>query len=291
MLTLQLALNALALGSAYALVTLGFVLVINATGAVNFAHGDLVMAGGFLAVLLGAALPVPGFLLLPLVLAIMAAAGLAVAAIGYFPVRRGPVFAPYIATIAIGIMLQNAATNLFGAAPRRGPPLVDAAPVTLADGLSLPPQALAVIGVTALLLLGQHLLFRHTQLGRRLRATAQDAEMAEAIGIDTRWTIAGSFALAAALAGAAGLLLAPQFFVTPQEGGHLILKAYIATVIGGWGSLRGALLGALLIAAAEVLVASLVSQPAAEACLYGGLLLLLWLRPQGLFGEAAGRRA
>ena len=115
--------------------------------------------------------------------------------------------------------------------------------------------------------------------------------MARAIGIRlTRITLLG-FALGTAFAGAAGLLLAHQFFVSPSDGGTLILKAYIAVVIGGWGSLRGASVGALLIAAFQVGVASVSSQPVAEALLYIAVLLVLFVRPEGIFGEPQRLRA
>ncbi len=140
-------------------------------------------------------------------------------------------------------------------------------------------------------MLAQRLAFRRTRLGRQLRATAQDREMAAALGIRVNLMIALTFAIGAALAGAAGTLLANQFFLTPTEGGSLILKAYIAVVIGGWGSLEGAVLGALLIALFETVVAAALSYTAASALLYGTTLAILFLRPQGLFGEAAGRRA
>ncbi len=279
----QLALGTLALAAGYALVALGFVLVINAVGAVNFAHGDLVMAGGFIAVSLAQMLHWPGLALAPLVLLATGTLGLVLSLLAYFPLRRGPPTGIYVSTIAVGLLLQNAALNLFGAAPQRGPGLLPGTAPSL--------QMLATIAVAAALLGGTHLLLRRTQLGRRLRATAQNPQMAEAIGIDTRGMIALSFALAAALAGAAGLLLAPLQFVTPYDGANLIVKAYIAVVIGGWGRIGGAVLGALAIAIFEVAVAALVSQPAAEAALYGALLLVLWLRPQGLFGELAGERA
>lgn len=289
-LMVQLALNTLALGAAYALVALGFVLVINAVGAVNFAHGELVVGGGFIAVLLGQWLELPGVVLVPLVLALTAVLGIALSLLAYFPLRRGPLPGIYVSTIAVGVMLQNAVLNLFGPAPRRGPPLVDAAPLRLGE-ISLSTQALATIAAAGALVLGLHLLLERSQLGRHLRATAQDPMMAESIGIDTRLTIGLSFALAAALAGAAGLLLAPLHFIAPHDGASLILKAYVATVIGGWGRLHGALLGACLVAAFEIVGATLLSQPAAEALLYAVLLAMLWLKPQGLFGEAAGRRA
>jgi branched-chain amino acid transport system permease protein len=290
MLILQLLLNGIALGAAYALAALGFVLVLNATRAVNFAQGDMVMAGGFLAVALGGWLPVPGIVLLPAVLALMAALGLVVSLVAYLPLKDRPPTSIFISTIAVGVILQQGANDLFGAAPQAGPPLVGSGFVAL-GGLVLSRQALATILVAALLVGGLHLLLTRTQTGRRLRAAAQDPEMARAIGVDVTVMSMASFALAAALAGAAGLLLANQYFVTPGAGSDLMLKAYIAVVIGGWGRLGGAVIGALLIALFEVGVAAAVSYPVAEALLYTALLVVLLLRPEGLLGEAEGRRA
>jgi branched-chain amino acid transport system permease protein len=289
-LILQLALNTLALAAAYALVAFGFVLLINAVGAVNFAHGDMVVAGGFIAVLLGMQFDLPGLVIAPAVLLLSGILGLVLSLLAYFPLRRGPPVGIYVSTIAIGIMLQNAVLNLFGGAPRRGPVLIDAQPVRLGE-IVISSQAVLTIVVAAAILVGLHLLLQRTMIGRRLRATAQDPLMAESIGIDTKAMIALSFALAAALAGAAGLLLAPLHFLSPQDGASLILKAYVATVIGGWGRLHGALLGALIVASFEIIGATLLSQPAAEAALYVILLAMLWLKPDGLFGEPAGRRA
>jgi len=130
-----------------------------------------------------------------------------------------------------------------------------------------------------------------TQFGRALRATAQDRETARALGVDATAMIAASFAIGAALAGAAGLLLANQFFVTPTAGTDFVIKAYIAATIGGWGSLAGAVAGAFLIAFFEVGVSAFFSYTVAAAALYVALLAILFLRPQGLFGEAIQRRA
>ena len=287
---LQLAINALALGAAYALVALGFVLVLNATSAVNFAQGDMVMAGGYVAIALAGALPVPGMLLLPLVLALMAALGLVVAALAYLPLAARPPASVFISTIAIGIVLQNGVNLIFGAAPRATPSLLGSGRLDW-GGLTVSTQSLAIIAVAALLIAAQSFVMARTQLGRALRATAQDRETARALGIPVTAMIAASFAIAAALAGAAGLLLANQFFVTPSAGTDFVIKAYIATTIGGWGSLAGAVAGAFLIAFFEVGVSSLFSYTVATAALYAALLAILLLRPQGLFGEAAQRRA
>lgn len=293
MLIAQLAINSVALGAAYALIALGFVLVLNATTAVNFAHGEAVVAGGFLAVALATLVPadtVPGIVLLPAVLLAMAAFGVALAWLAYVPLRNRPPVAVFVSTIAVGIVVANSLNDIFGAAPHAGPPLFGGGQVTLGP-LAVGSQALATIAIAGLLLGATGLLLTRSQLGRRLRACAQDPEMARAVGIDLGRMTLVAFALATALAGAAGLMLANQFFVTAHDGGGLMLKAYIAVVIGGWGSLRGAAAGALLIAVFEVFVAAALSQPVAEGLLYLVLFAVLALRPQGLFGEAAQRRA
>lgn len=286
----QLLLNATALGAAYALVALGFVLVLNATSAVNFAHGDLVMAGGLLGAALAPVLPLPGLVLLPVVAVLMAGLGLAVSALAYLPLRRRPPVAVFISTIAVGVILQNGANVWLGAEPRATPPLLGNGSFAL-GGIAAGRQDVAIIAVAAVLIAAQLWVFARTQLGRRLRATAQDPEMARACGIPVRRMVLITFAIGAGLAGAAGFLLANRYFMTPTAGSDLILKAYIAVTVGGWGSVPGAVVGALLIAVFEVLVSAAVSQPVALGALYAVVLIVLAVRPRGLFGEAARRRA
>jgi len=305
MLLFSLLLQVAALGAAYSLLALGFVLVLNATGAVNFSQGDLVMAGGFVAVVLGNALHVSGLVLLPLLLLFMAALGALIALVAYMPLRGRPPEAVFISTIAVGIILQNGANHLFGAEPVAAPAIMGAGHMRLA-GVEVSVQTVAIILVAALLILGLHSVFKYTQFGRRLLATAQDREMAMAVGIPVNAMIVGTFATGAALAGAAGLLLGNVFFVTPTAGSDYVLKAYVAVVIGGWGNLPGAVAGGLLIAAFDVVYPSLplmlpplAALPWAEAMFsqtFSAImldivaLLILVVRPQGLFGEAISQR-
>src|SRR5262249_20222944 len=149
MLALQLLVNALALGAAYALVALGFVLVLNATGAVNFAQGDMVTAGGYAAIALAGLLPAPGLLLLPLVLLLIAALGLLFSLFAYFPLRHRPPVSVFISTIALGIVLQNGINLGFGAEPRTAPPLMGGGIIEL-GGIVLARQSLAILLVAAL---------------------------------------------------------------------------------------------------------------------------------------------
>jgi len=303
---LQLLFNAFSLGAAYALVALGFVLVINATSAVNFCQGDMVMLGGFTSVALAQGLHLPGILLMPIVLIIMAVLGIVFSAVAYFPLQRRPPETVFISTIALGIILQNLATILFGPEPKAAPSLIGTSEMAFGP-VMVSRQALAILVTAALLILALYALFTRTQFGRRLRATAQDREMAAAIGIPVTAMIAGTFALATALAGAAGLLLSNTFFVTPTEGTNYIIKAYIATTVGGWGSIPGAVAGAGLIALFEVvypampvifqglgegkLSSALFSQTTSTIVLDIVILIILFVRPQGLFGEAVRVRA
>jgi branched-chain amino acid transport system permease protein len=136
----------------------------------------------------------------------------------------------------------------------------------------------------------QYLVFAHTQIGRRLRATAQDRQMAQAIGIRVHAVIAATFGFGTALAGIAGVLLANQFFVYPTGGVPLSVYAYIAVVIGGWGSIAGAVIGAMMISLFQVVVSAYVSYAVATGLLYVALLLIFFFRPQGIFGELVRRR-
>jgi branched-chain amino acid transport system permease protein len=285
----QLLFNGFALGMAYALVALGFVLVLNAVNAVNFAQGDLVMAGGYIGVALAYVLPIPAILMLPVVLAAVAVIGLLLSLLAYFPIMRRPPAAVFISTIAFGVILQNGYQLIFGPEAHAVRPLFTSGVWEFGE-LFISKQASAIIATAAVLMAIQYHVMERTQFGRRLRATAQNRNMAAALGIPVRRMIAITFAAGAALAGAAGLMLGNQFFVHPIGGINLIITAYIAAVIGGWGSLAGAVLGAMLIALFQVIVSAYVSYTAATAMLYLVVLLVLFFRPQGLLGKGEQRR-
>jgi branched-chain amino acid transport system permease protein len=275
---------------AYALVALGFVLALNAAGAVNFAHGDLVVLGGAVAMLLGALLKLPGLALLPLVALALAVAGVAAARVAIVPLAARPPEATFVATIALAAIIEHGLTVWLGAAPRTAPPLIGAGAVEFAGvPFGLQPLAIAIVG--GLLVAGVWFLLERTQTGRRMRAVAADRHMARAVGIPVARYVVLSLALAGALAGIAGLLLGHQFLVSPTQGAGHMLKAYIAVAIGGWGSVPGALIGALGIGLFETFVSAEFGDAWASGALYIAVLLVLAFRPQGLFGEPVGRRA
>ncbi|MGQ4274948.1 branched-chain amino acid ABC transporter permease [Terrihabitans sp. B22-R8] len=303
---LQLAVNTVALGCAYALVALGLVLVLNATNAVNFAHGSLVMLGSYLAFAIGAAVPAMGIVILPLVLLSAAAFGLVLALVAYFPLRNKPVVAVFISTVSAGSIFENLVLLTFGPEPRSVVPIFGSGIVSLGD-VVISQQSVAVICTATVLILGQYLLFTRTRFGQRMRAVAQDPEMAAAAGINVHMMIAFTFMLAAALAGAAGMFLSATYYASPTDGGNYMMKAYLAVTIGGWGSIPGTVIGAFMVALFEVLIPAipalipgleavlpthiLFSMTSSTIALFLTFLAVLLLRPQGLFGEAIKKRA
>jgi branched-chain amino acid transport system permease protein len=188
-----------------------------------------------------------------------------------------------------GIVLQNLFLILFGPQARAAPPLIKSGMMHL-GAVDISIQAAGTLAVAAALIGLQYLVFARTQIGRRLRATAQDRQMAQAVGIRAYVMIAGTFGAGTALAGVAGALLANQFFVYPTGGIPLSVYAYIAVVIGGWGSIAGAVIGAMMISVFQVVVSAYVSYAVATGLLYFVLLLVFFFRPQGIFGELVQRR-
>ena len=275
---------------AYALVALGFVLALNAAGAVNFAHGDLVVLGGAVAVFVGLSTGLPAVLLLPLVALAIGVVGILAARIAILPLASRPPEATFVATIALAAIIEQSLTIAMAGAPRTAPPLVGSGSFTIA-GFVLGRQPLAIVVLGAVLVAAVWFLLERTQTGRRMRAVAADRTMARAVGIPVGRYVVLSLALSGALAGVAGLLLGHQFLVAPTQGAGHMLKAYIAVALGGWGSVPGALLGALGIGLFETFVAAGYGDAWASAALYICVLAVLALRPQGLFGEPAGRRA
>jgi branched-chain amino acid transport system permease protein len=275
---------------AYALVALGFVLALNATSAVNFAHGDLVVLGGAVAVVAAGWTGLPGPLLLPLVALALGVGGVIAARVAILPLVRRPPEATFVATIALAAMIEQGLTLTIGAAPRSAPAFAGSGVVDVA-GLALGRQPLAIVVVGGVLVAAVWFLLERTQTGRRMRAVAADRYMARAVGIPVGQYMTLSLALAGALAGVAGFLLGHQFLVSPTQGGGHMLKAYIAVALGGWGSVPGAVLAALAIGVFETVLGTWFGDAWASAALYVVVLVVLALRPSGLFGEPVGRRA
>jgi len=287
---LQLLFTGLGIGSIYALVSLGFVLLIRAASVVNFAQGEFSMLGAYLMVILANDLGVPYFLAIPIAIALMAAFGVAFAGVVYWPLRHRGQLPVIISTIGASILLANLVLATYGPSPQVLPGLFDN-PGFEVGGVFMDSQYLAILVVTALLVLLQYVVFERTLLGKKLQATSQDKEMASLLGIPVAFMVLFTFAYSAALGGVAGVLVAPVLFVSVGMGSVIALKAFAANIIGGFGSIPGAILGGLALGVVETLGAGYLSVPYKDAFAFATLLAFLMVRPQGLFGERIAEKA
>jgi branched-chain amino acid transport system permease protein len=300
---LQVLFQGLALGSIYALVALGFVLIIRATNVVNFAQGDFAMLGGYAMVLFLVGMPgnpelhLPGFELhFPYWLAMLLAAGvMAIIGIGfnygvYYPLRNRPFLPVLISTLGASIFLQNTILALFNPQPRPLDKLINIDGVTI-GGVFLDSQYLVILVFTILAVAFQYFFFEHTLIGKKLQATSQDKDMARLLGIPVTWMIIITFVYSSVLGGMAGILVAPILFVSIGMGSTIALKAFAATIIGGFGDVAGAIVGGIIIGLIESFAAYYISVPYKDAYAFMALFLVLLFRPQGIFGERVSEKA
>jgi branched-chain amino acid transport system permease protein len=296
----QLLIGGLAVGSIYALVALGFVLIYNAVGVVNFAQGDFVMFPSYIAAsfLLPAVAvfgtvvhwQLPAIAVYLLVLLLMVGFGLVFNRIAYYPLRDRGWMPVVIATIGVSIFLRNLAQLLWGSQPLVLPSPFPVDTIAL-GALRLRPQDLLIIAVTAVLIAFQYVLFERTSLGKRMRATAQDRTTARLIGIRVGRIVAITFVYSALLGTISGLLVAPIFTVTKEMGGLIALKAFAASIVGGFGSIPGAIIGGLAIGVIETFGGFYFSSAYVDAIAFVILITVLLVRPQGLFGEPVAEKA
>lgn len=280
----QLALMGFAIGCVYALVALGFVMIYLAVGALNFAQGELLMVGAYLAIwgyqTLGAGLA--GAIAISLVGA--AFIGAVFHRVAYYPLRQKPFVTVIISTIAMSIMSRHLALIVSGPNPTKLPPLFGRE-IFRFGSANLPSQRLAIIIIMGVLLVCQYLFLRKTRLGKMMQATAQDQEGARLAGIPVDRMHVFTFMFSAGLAAVAGILVAPIFFVYPDMGVPLLIKGWMGVVIGGFGSIPGAVVGGIIVGLLETFTAALISSDFKDAITMAVLVAFLIFRPEGVFGE------
>ncbi len=287
---LQMLTQGLAMGSIYALVALGFVLIFNAVGVVNFAQGEFVMVPAFVTVALMEFLPIPFPLIYVITILFMGLFGIVFQRVAYYPLRNRTFLPVVISTIGVSIFLKNGAQITFGAEPRPMPRPTSSVPINL-EGVAIDPQYIVIILVTVALLVFQYYFFERTSLGKKMQATAQDKEMARLLGIRVATMIVITFIYSSILGAVAGILIGPIFFVTKEMGAMLGLKAFCATIVGGFGSVPGAIVGGLFLGIVEVFAAFYISSAYRDAFAFILLILVLLFRPQGFFGEKIAEKA
>jgi branched-chain amino acid transport system permease protein len=286
---MQLLLSGLAMGAIYALIALGLLQIFNAVRIVNFGQGQLLMIGAFLGISAMGGAHLPIWLAYLVTFAAMALIGLVFMVVCYYPLRGKPFYLVILTTIAMGIILENLALIVWGPLPQSMPSPFGSAQVDV-FGIAVPQHVLFIFATTAALLAGEWWFLARTRFGRMMQATSQDMEMARLVGVRVRYTIALAFVLGAVLAGAGGLLVAPLFLADPSMGGPLGLKAFVVSVIGGFGNLPGAVVGGLLLGVVETLASGYISSNFRDAYAFLLMIAMLFVRPRGLFGEKISER-
>lgn len=252
------------------------------------------MLGAYAMVTLWQGAKIDYFAAMALALLIMAAFGLVFELTIYYPLRNRSFLPVIIATIGASIMFQNGALAVFGPSPEKLRPVVDTVGGTGGinlGGVFFDYQYLVILLVTVVLIGLQYLFFEYTLLGKKMQATSQDKDMASLLGIPVGIMIAITFIYSSALGGLSGMLVAPIFFVTHKMGATLGLKAFAATICGGFGDPRGAILGGLFLGVVESLGAAYISVIYKDAFSFLVLIIFLLVRPQGMFGEKVSEKA
>ena len=286
----QLLFTGIGIGSVYALVALGFVLIFRATNVVNFAQGEFSMVAAFLMVIFAVDLEWPYWLSLILSLGGMAIYGALFNLGVYYPLRHRTYLPVIISTIGASILVTNSTLALYGPQPQVLSNLLDFQGINLGT-VFFDSQYLLIIGVTIVLVAFQYWFFEHTLLGKKLQATSQDKEMASLLGIPVAAMIMITFVYSAMIGGLAGILVAPILFVSIHMGGTIALKAFAATIIGGFGDVAGAIIGGLAVGVIETFGAAYVSVPYKDGFAFLVLVMFLVFRPQGIFGERVAEKA
>lgn len=290
----QQLINALSLGSVYALFALGFTLVFGVLGVINLSHGAIFMLGSYVALLLVEQLAMPLWVGL---LAAMLATGLIGLIVDYLVLkplraRNAPHLAPMIATIGVAIILTNLAQGLFGAENKRFPAgTIPEDSITIGH-LHLTALQIGIVVISFLLMLVLLAIMRRTQLGRALRAIAESPKAAYLLGINVEGLFYLTSFAAAALGGAAGVLVGLSFnAISPFMGQPILHKGIAVIILGGMGDIRGAMIAGLFLGFAEVLTVAYISSDFRDAVGFGLLFLILLIRPSGMFGKVLERKA
>ncbi|MCI8840587.1 MAG: branched-chain amino acid ABC transporter permease [Oscillospiraceae bacterium] len=286
--------SGISLGSVYAIIALGYTMVYGIAKMLNFAHGDVIMVGGYVSFCAVSYLGLPGWLSVVLAMAVCTALGVVIEGLAYKPLRQATSLAVLITAIGVSYFLQNAAQLIWGASPKGYTPLI---PTTNAQGepntlrlfggqLSISYISLFTMGACIVIMVLLTFFTGRTKLGKAMRACSEDKGAAQLMGINVNATISLTFAIGSALAAVAGgLLCSFTTSLMPTTGSMPGIKAFTAAVFGGIGSIPGAFLGGILLGVIESLAKAYISTQLANAILFAVLIIVLLVKPSGLLGR------
>lgn len=281
---LQQLLNGLQLGSIYALIALGYTMVYGILQMINFAHGDLFMLGAFALLIAASVFGLPFIPSLLFAMAGTAALGVLIERLAYRPLRSAPRVSAIITALGVGLFLENL-VNAVSPYPKHVPSLLPNQAWVMA-GVTISSIQVWIILLAGILVLGLDLLVRRTMVGMAMRAVSWDRAIAPLMGVPVDRIISLTFGIGAALGGAAGVFYALAYpIIDPYMGVMVGWKAFISAVVGGIGSIRGAVIGGLILGMVEILVAAFLPSTWRDLVAFALLLVLLVLRPHGILGR------
>ncbi len=278
--------NGVSLGSIYAMIALGYTMVYGIAKMLNFAHGDFIMVGAFIVYTLSTSAGVPPIAAIIIAMALCTCIGVTTERIAYRPLRGGTSpLAVLITAIGVSYLLQNIALLIFGADTKSFTPVIKWKGIE-AGGVKIQGITIVTISASILILCILQWFVHHTRQGQAMLAVAQDKEAATLMGISVNRTISLTFAIGSSLAAIAGALLCSAYpSLTPYTGAMPGIKAFVAAVFGGIGSIPGAMIGGILLGIIEILSRTYISSQLSDAIVFGILIIVLLVRPAGILGK------
>lgn len=278
-------LNGLSTGGMYALVAVGYTMVYGIAKMINFAHGEIIMVGAYIAYICSTMLGLPVILSVLLSVIGCSLLGVVTEKVAYKPLRNSGGLSVLITAIGVSYLLQNIFLVLFGSAAKTFPTYIPSGTVNFI-GLTISYVSILSLVLTAICTFALLVFINKTKVGKAMRAVSEDKGAAELMGINVNQTISLTFAIGSGLAAVAGIIYGMSYsLINPYIGSMLGIKAFIAAVLGGIGSIPGAMVGGLVIGVAEAFTIAYISSTVSDAVVFGILIFILLVKPAGLFGK------
>lgn len=278
--------SGISLGSIYALIALGYTMVYGIAKMLNFAHGDIIMVGGYTIFLAMSSMSCPVWLSIIIGIVVCTTLGVLIERVAYKPLRSASSLSVLITAIGVSYLLQNLALNILGAEAKTFKSVVSLKTITITKNLKISGEAIVTIVVTVIIMIALTLFVNKTKAGMAMQAVSEDKGAAQLMGINVNATISVVFAIGSALAAIAGALLCSTYTqVSPYTGSMPGIKAFIAAVFGGIGSIPGAMIGGVLLGVIENLSKAYISTQLADAIVFASLIVVLIVKPTGLMGK------
>lgn len=279
--------NGISLGSVYAVIALGYTMVYGIAKMLNFAHGDVIMVGAYIVFMLTSNAGVNPYFSVIISMVACTVIGMAIERIAYKPLRGASPLAVLITAIGVSYFLQNLALIIFGAQAKTFKTVVNIPSISIAGGeIVISGETIATIGISIIIMIVLTLFVNNTKPGRAMKAVSEDRGAAELMGVNVNGTIALTFAIGSGLAAIAGVLLCSAYpTLSSQTGAMPGIKAFVAAVLGGIGSIPGAMIGGLVIGIIEILGRAYISSQLADAIVFAVLIIVLLVKPTGILGK------